>query len=210
MLIELEQLRRSLSANGIQTSAWHPWIKPLAKYTTLLVRLNGQGEPASVLELQRDRAARLRNIQPDNQKSFPAFNLNCPIYESPIGMGLNATTTTVAANALASMRLAYAERKGKMPALDRLRRVLREFPASELTGPFSVRAADPLLGSTLQLLKVLNNGWQSPEEFLRSFAVALIDASQRGDISNELKLDVADVAAFVDETGLECPIFCAA
>lgn len=189
MLNELEQLRRSLSANGIQTSAWHPWIKPLAKYTTLLVRLNGQGEPASVVELQRDRAAKLRNIQPDNQNSFPAFNLNCPIFESPSGMDLNATTT-MAADALESMHLAYEARQGKVPALDRLRRLLREFPTNELTGPFLVRAADPLLGSTLQLLQLLNNGWQSPEEFLRSFAVALIDAIRRGDISNELMLDV--------------------
>jgi hypothetical protein len=190
MLNELEQLRRSLSANGIQTSAWHPWIKPLAKYTTLLVGLNSQGEPASVVELQRERAARLRNIQPDNQKSFPAFNLNCPVFESPVGVGFDATALAVTCGALESVHLAYEKRKGKMPALDRLRRLLREFPASELAVPLSARAADPMLGSTLQLLKLLNDGQQSPEEFLRSFAVALFGASQRGDISNELVLDV--------------------
>lgn len=65
---------------GLQAAAWHPTIKPLAKYTTLLIRLNGQGVPVSVAELPRDEAAKLRNIQPDNQNSFPAFNLTCPVF----------------------------------------------------------------------------------------------------------------------------------
>lgn len=119
MLNELEQLRRSLSANGVQFTAWHPWIKPLAKYTTLLVLLDTQGEPAAVIELQRERAARLRNIQPDNQKSFPAFNLNCPIFEIPPGVDLSSTAAIVTPGMLASVRLAYEERGGEVPALEK-------------------------------------------------------------------------------------------
>lgn len=190
MLNELEQLRRSLSANGIQATAWHPWIKPLAKYTTLLVSLNAQGEPATVGEMGRERLAKLRNIQPDNQKSFPAFNLNCPIFEAPPGMDLSSPTTVVAPNALASVPLGYEERNGRMAALDRLRRLLREFPARELAAPLSAQQGDEMLGSTRQLLELLKEGKQSPAEFLRSFAEALLDAGRRGSVSNEIVLEV--------------------
>lgn len=191
MLNELEQLRRSLSANGIQATAWHPWIKPLAKYTTLLVSLNAQGEPATVTEMGRDRAAKLRNIQPDNQKSFPAFNLNCPIFQLPPGMDRSSTTIVVAPGALASVPLAYEERKGKIAALDRIRRLLREFPVRELEALISAQtAADEMLDSTVELLELLKKGKQSPEEFLRSFAEIMLDAGRRGGVANELVLEV--------------------
>ena len=189
MLNELEQLRQSLQANGIRTTAWHPWIKPLAKYTTLLVSLNAHGEPATVAEMGRERATKLRNIQPDNQKSFPAFNLNCPLFEARAGLDLNSTIA-VAPGALASCPLAYEERNGRIAALERIRRLLREFPARELAAPLSAQQGDEMLVSTLQLLKLLKEGKQSPENFLRSFAEALLDAGRRGSVSNEIVLEV--------------------
>ena len=190
MLNELQKLRNSLKANGIQAAAWHPAIKPLAKYATLLVRLNEQGIPASVGELPRDQACGLRNIQPDNQNSFPAFNLNCPVFQAPAAMDLWSPLITAPPETVQTLSLAYEGRNGKVPALDRLRRLLREYPAQEIAPKLSASAEDPVLASTLHLLELLKTGKQSSEEFLRSFAVALIAASQHGTLGSEQALEV--------------------
>ena len=190
MLNELQQLRNSLKENGIQAAAWHPAIKPLAKYTTLLVRLNEQGIPASVGELSREQATRLRNIQPDNQNSFPGFNLNCPLFEAPAAMDLWSPSIIATPETASTLILTYEGRNGKVPALDRLRRLLREYPVQEIAPKLSASAEDPLLASTLHLLELLKTGKQSPEKFLRSFAEALIAASQHGGIGSDLALEV--------------------
>ena len=189
MLNELQQLRNSLKQNHIQAAVWHPAIKPLAKYTTLLVRLNEQGIPASVGELPRDQAAKLRNIQPDNQNSFPAFNLNCPVFQVSATMDLWEPAITAPADAVQTLPLAYEGRNGKVPALDRLRRLLREYPAQEI-GPKLAASSDDSVQSTIHLLHLLKAGNQSPEQFVRSFAQALILASRRGDIGSNLAVDV--------------------
>src|SRR5579875_2995945 len=110
MLNELEQLRRSLKENGIETKAWHPSIKPLAKYSTLLVRLNDEGVPTSVSLLSREQAGRLRNFQPDNQKSFPAFNLNSPMFRVPAGVDASCKDTLMSPEVVPSLELAYEQR----------------------------------------------------------------------------------------------------
>ena len=190
MLNELEQLRRSLRKKGIQATACHPAIKPLAKYRTLVVRLNEQGIPASTRELPRDEAAKLRNIQPDNQNSFPAFNLNCPIYEALGTLDAWLPLTAVTSNTIRSLALAYEKKKGKIPALDRLRKLLREYPAQEIAPKLAAHAEEPLLASTLHLLELLGSGKQSAEEFLGSLTETLIAAGQRGDIASDVVLDM--------------------
>lgn len=188
MLNELQQLRNSLKSNGIQTTAWHPAIKPLAKYPTLKVLLNDRGIPVSVIELPREEAAKLRNIQPDNQNSFPAFNLNCPVFEEPEAMDLWSSIITP--DKVRSLALAYEKRNGKVPALDRLRRLLREYPTQEIGPRLAANSEDRLLASTLYLLELLRNTKQQPEQFLCSFAEALVVAGQRGDIGSGMALEV--------------------
>ena len=191
MLNELQQLRHSLGANGIQTTAWHPSIKQLAKYLTLLVRLNDVGVPAAVASLPPDRAAKLRSIQPDNQKSFPAFNLNCPIFEPPEAVDLSSSEILNDLKAeVPSLKIAYKSRNGKIQGLDRLKRLLHEFPANEIAPKLAASSQKPLLASTVHLLDLLKNGKQSIEEFLRSFAKVLIGAGLHGDVPNDVVLDV--------------------
>jgi hypothetical protein len=191
MLNELQQLRHSLNANGIQTTAWHPSIKPLAKYPTLLVRLDNEGIPASVAFLPPDEAAKLRNIQPDNQKSFPAFNLNCPIFEAPAGLDLGSSSALETLGAdVPSLTIGYENRNGKNKDLDRLKRVLRDFPANEIAPKLSASSQQPLLASTVRLVDVLKAGKQPVEEFLHALAKALIAAGQHGDVESELVLNV--------------------
>lgn len=190
MLNELEQLRRSLQANGIQTAALHSSIKQLANYATLLVRLDAQGIPESVTLLPREQSSKLRYIQPDNQKSFPAFNLHCPIFAPPIGMDFSSSAPAITPPAVASLALAYEERNGKIQAVERLKRLLYEFPAREIAPKFAASSQEPLLASTLRLLEVLKCGKESAEEFLRAFAEALIGAGRRGDVASDLVRDV--------------------
>jgi len=81
LLNELADLRRSLVEQGIQTAPWHPSLQPLRKGTAVIVELNAEGSPVHVKSLPPAQAVELRNIQPDNQKRFPAFNLDCPLFE---------------------------------------------------------------------------------------------------------------------------------
>ena len=81
MLNELADLRRSLAEQGFQTLPWHSSLQPLRKGTAVIVELDSQGSPVHVTSLPIDHAVELRNIKPDNQKSFPAFNLSCPLLQ---------------------------------------------------------------------------------------------------------------------------------
>jgi hypothetical protein len=185
MLNELQQLRQSLSSRGIVTTAWHPWIKPLAKYPALLLEIDDQGIPAGVTSLPGERTATLRNIQPDNQKSFPAFNLNCPIFEVPIGGDLGLFTSAHATDILAQTPLVY-----KKKDFDRLQRLLRDFPTNEIAPLLAGGSGEPLLASTLELLAILKLRQGNSEDFLRQFAATLILAGQQGSIPHQTVLDV--------------------
>jgi hypothetical protein len=185
MLNELQQLRQSLSSRGIVTAAWHPWIKPLAKYPALLLEIDDQGIPAGVTSLPGERTATLRNIQPDNQNSFPAFNLNCPIFEVPIGGDLGLFTSAHATDILAQTPLVY-----KKKDFDRLQRLLRDFPTKEIAPLLAGGSGEPLLASTLELLAILKSRQGNSEDFLRQFAATLMLAGQQGSIPHQTVLDV--------------------
>jgi hypothetical protein len=80
LLNELADLRRSLAEQGIQTAPWYPSLQPLRKGIAVIVELDVEGSPAHVSSLLPAQTLELRNIQPDNQNRFPAFNLDCPLF----------------------------------------------------------------------------------------------------------------------------------
>jgi hypothetical protein len=184
MLNELQELRHNLAERGIQTAAWHPWIKPLAKYTTFLIELNGIGQPMRVASMPREQAARLHNIQPDNQKSFPAFNLNAPIFELTNGVAADPANLPAILGALGGLPLAY-----KKKDLDRLQRLLGEFPEKEISSFFQA-GGDPVLDSTVALLAALRQRTGTIDEFLRKLANCMLQSGMQGDLPAEIVLSV--------------------
>ncbi len=184
MLNELQELHQALAEHGIQTEAWHPWIKPLAKYATFIVELDVRGCPLAVSSITRERASTLRNIQPDNQKSFPAFNLNSPLFKLPTDVGADSSHLEALAACLEQMPIAY-----KKKDLDRLQRLLRDFPGKEIS-PVLAKSGDAVLDSTRVLLTALAGRKDGPEAFLKQFGSVLLGTSLHGGLPVELALDV--------------------
>jgi hypothetical protein len=184
MLNELQELRHNLAERGIQTAAWHPWIKPLAKYATFLVELDGKGQPMRIASMPREQAAQLHNIQPDNQKSFPAFNLNTPIFELTNDIAADPANLPAILGAVSELPLAY-----KKKDLDRVRRLLVNFPAEEVAAFFQA-GGDPVLDSTIALLDSLRRRTGPIEEFLRKLVSCMLQSGIQSDVPAETVVDL--------------------
>ena len=135
MLNELEALRRSLSSRGVKAQKWHPWIQPFRKAEALIAELDTNGTLAGVSVLSVEEVARLRKIAPNNFKSFPGFNLKCPLLalERAELWNQKQKLWEVALSATPDSPLAY-----QLNDLRRLHRLLGDFPLKEL-GPASQR-----------------------------------------------------------------------
>jgi hypothetical protein len=184
MLNELEEVRHSLAAHGIGTESWHPWIQPLRKGVLLLAELNDTGIPVRVTAGQTEQIVRLRNIQPDNQKSFPAFNLASPIFAlaeqgAPPSANLSGLRDT-----LESLNLAY-----KPKDVSRLQRLLGDFPSKTIAPQFA-HSDSLVLASTRRLLEALAKRPGSAEDFLRNLARAMVASAASGELPTELLMDV--------------------
>ncbi len=81
MLNELSTLARSLEVRNIHTDSWHPDIKPFRKGAAIVVALDAESRIAYLTDMSKEQVAEIRNIAPDNQKSFPGFNFKSPIYK---------------------------------------------------------------------------------------------------------------------------------
>ncbi len=81
MLNELSLLARSLEAKGLGVESWDDRIKSFKKGPAYLVRLGPDGTVSRVEWMDDERVAALRRISPQNEKSFPGFNLNHVVYE---------------------------------------------------------------------------------------------------------------------------------
>lgn len=184
MLNELADLRRSLAEQGIQTAPWHPSLQPLRKGIAVIVELDVEGSPAHVSSLLPVQALDLRNIQPDNQKRFPAFNLDCPLFQDA---SLAITELDILEPLLATAALAC-----KKKDIVRIGRSLYEFPARELA-PILMSgsaATNPVLGSTHALLQALAKSTLDAEGFLRAFALAALHSVLVGTLGNDLLLQI--------------------
>jgi hypothetical protein len=184
LLNELAVLRRSLAEQGVQTASWHPSIQPLRKGPAVIVELDAEGSPANVGSLLPVQALDLRNIQPDNQKRFPAFNLDCPLFKDA---SLAITKLDILEPLLETAALAC-----KKKDIVRIGRSLYGFPARELTpvlmsGP---AATNPVLGSTHALLQALAKSTLDTEGFLRAFAFAALHSVLAGKLDNDLLLQI--------------------
>ncbi|HBY62168.1 MAG TPA: hypothetical protein DEH78_20300 [Solibacterales bacterium] len=72
-------MARALEAKGLLRDSWHPSISSYAKAPAFVVWLDTLGTVTKITQLSPDQVAPLRRITPQNEKSFPGFNLNCPV-----------------------------------------------------------------------------------------------------------------------------------
>ena len=185
MLNELMVLQRSLSSQGIDAPAGHPWIQPFKKGEALVAEIDSAGQIARVSLLNPEEVAALRNIAPDFHKSFPGFNLNSPIF---------AIDSSVPWNDPDQQWRAALEIKDVTPLayetkdLQRLNRLLWDFPQQEIAPKFG--AGGPKTGAMLALIQRLSALEPDAETFLRLFAAEVIASAKQGRIPRELALAV--------------------
>lgn len=180
MLNELSELHKSLQFHGIDIDSWHPWIKPLKKGESVLLRLDENAEVKELVVLSKEETGQLRNIAPDNQKSFPGFNLKCPIVQNS-GEDLSPQNlVSLAKNLVDPIEVAYEEKD-----LRRLKRILVDFPVQEIL-PALALSEDTKLAATIALLKRLQRNEPKAESFLQQFARTVSRACQEGKIAEEL------------------------
>ena len=185
MLNELAALSKSLSARGIQTKEWHPWIKALKKGEALVVELDPEGMLARVSLLPREQVAALRNIAPDNQKSFPAFNLSCPLFrlQDEALWSKPEALWSAAIAAVVDGELAY-----KKTELSRVKRLLLDFPRTEIRP--RLRGCGAKITSTFEVIDRLEKSKYAPEQFIRTLAREILTAEREARIPRKVATEV--------------------
>jgi hypothetical protein len=185
LLNELSDLSRSLEARGIQTQAWHPWIKNFKKAEAIVAELDGTGALARVSMLSADEVAALRNIAPDFHNSFPGLNLNCPVLVVPDVALWNQPDAlwSAAWAATPESPLAYEPKD-----IRRLGRLLGDFPLKEMAP--RLRGDGPKLQATLAILKRLAQAKPEAEAFLHRLVLEIVAAAQAGRLPQPLALAI--------------------
>ena len=79
MINELWQLASVLEQENIKTREWHRHYKELPKNLSVRLWLNPDGSIHGCEALTKDQVSVIRKYEPDNGKSFPAFNIY-PLY----------------------------------------------------------------------------------------------------------------------------------
>jgi hypothetical protein len=185
LLNELLVLSRSLAARGIGPQEWHPWIKAFKKGPAIVAELDEQGELARISDLSAEAVARLHNVAPDNQKSFPGFNLNCPLLAVPEDVPWDDAKALqeLALAATASSPLVFQKKDVR-----RLERLLRDFPQKEIAP--RLRGESPKLQSTIAVLHRLSTAKPEPQAFLHGVCVAVVAAMQAGRMAQDLAVAI--------------------
>jgi hypothetical protein len=159
----------------------------LRKGLAVIVELNGEGSPIQVTALPPEQALELRNIQPDNQNRFPAFNVNAPLFKdacpgNEAAPGLDDLDTLIA-----TAPLTWDKKKDSA----RIQRSLGFFNHElAVLLASSDAATNPLLGSTQALFRALARSTLDAEGFLRAFALAACRSVRLGNLDHELLLQI--------------------
>jgi hypothetical protein len=185
LLNELFALSRGLAARGIQTQAWHPWIRTFRKGEAIVAELNQSGDLARVSLLSADEVAGLRNIAPDFHNSFPGLNLNCPVlivpdcalWNQPEELWKAAVETT------RESPLAYVPKD-----LRRLDRLLGDFPLKEIAP--RLRGDAPKLRATVAILDRLGLKKPDAESFIHDLSLQIVAAAHDGLLSQATALAI--------------------
>lgn len=185
LLNELFALSSSLAKRELQVPTRHAWIKPFKKGEAVVAELDEAGTLARVSVLSAEEVASLRNIAPDNQKSFPGFNLNCPVlalsdtalWSQPEALWKYAVAATL------ESPLAYQSRD-----LRRLSRLLGDFPLKEIAP--RLRGDGPKLLATMAILQRLADAKPEAPTFLHHLSLQVVAGAQDGRLSRAMALAI--------------------
>ncbi len=185
MLNELFALSRSLANRKLEAPEGHAWIKPFKKGEAIVAELDEAGTLARISVLSAEEVADLRNIAPDNQKSFPGFNLNCPVLalsDAELWNQPEALWETALAVTLESP-LAYQPKD-----LRRLSRLLTNFPLKVIAP--RLRDDGPKLQATSAILRRLSEAKPEAESFLHQLCLRVIEGVRQGRLGRDMALDI--------------------
>lgn len=186
MLNELDLLARSIEAKGLAVESWDDRIKSFKKGHAYVARLRADGEVATVEWMDKDRVSELRRISPQNEKSFPGFNLNHAIFDAiPERIGIEALSSPSLLlqhiqNSIQTLSLA-GEQKDRRALEMQFR-----YPGQDLKQGF-LSSSDGLK-PTLALIERIE---QLPvERFLRSLGLAALRSVDSGKLTADQAIDL--------------------
>jgi hypothetical protein len=186
LLNELAELSRSLEERGIQTQAWHPWIKVFKKAEAIVAELDETGSLSRVSMLSIGEVSLLRNIAPDFHNSFPGLNLNCPVLAVPDASFWNQPEALWNAALTVTLASPLAYESGD---IRRLSRLLHDFPVKEIAP--RLRGDGPKLLATVAILKRLALAAKpDADAFLHHLVLKIVAAVQAGRLSQPLALAI--------------------
>jgi hypothetical protein len=185
LLNELFALSRSLVNRELKAPKGHAWIKAFKKGEAIVAELDAAGALARTSSLSAEEVARLRNIAPDNQKSFPGFNLNYPVLElpDPALWSQPEALWDAALAATLDSPLAYQPKD-----LSRLSRLLGDFPLKTIAP--RLRGDAPELQATLAILRRLAEAKLEAESFLHHLCLQIVAGVQEGRLRRDLALKI--------------------
>ncbi len=176
MLNELSQLARSLAAKGLSVDSWDSRIKPFKKGPAYVARLDANGKVARVEWLDEKTVVGLRRIAPQNEKSFPGFNLNHPIFQVDIEWFAEADRLWERMIASIDTRPVAGTKSDRRAIEGNLR-----YPENELAQELAKDDAD--LRPTCALIERI--GGLSPEAFLSELGRAAIRSVAAGELDRD-------------------------
>lgn len=173
LLNELSLLAQSLAVNGLSVPSRDSRIKPFKKGPAYIVRLDTKGKIARVELMSAEAVSKLLRISPQNEKSFPGFNLNHPVYQvDPIWLAaVGKQAWEQIAHSLGTLTLA-GEKKDRRQMEGHLR-----FPQQDLASVFA--DADDL-APTLELIRRMRD--LEVEPFLGDLGRAVAVGVKRGEL----------------------------
>lgn len=179
MLNEISSLAYSLERKGLAVTSLDARLKPFKKGPAYILRLSPKGEVARVEFMQADRVAELRRISPQNEKSFPGFNLNHTVYVIDEEWFSKAATLWDLL-VVEAQKLPLGGSSKDRKALDQNLR----YPAEELCNLFS--RGDEDLEASRALIERMKN--LTVDTLLRQLGSAAIRSVLQGDLDREAAL----------------------
>jgi hypothetical protein len=187
MLIELQDLSRSLQDYGLSPEAVHPWVKPLGKGALVIASVDSSFSVKKVELLDAVEGLGIERIQRDNQNSFPSSKLISPLIESlpesedRTKLKDKKLTDAERADVLESvLRRSELVSTSSVKTEKRLSQMLKfGRDVRSLFEPFA--AESPALAA---LFSIIANCQLDASRFLTGLATQTVEAVRRGESSN--------------------------
>lgn len=186
MLNEIITLHKSLNRCGVQIPTMHRWIKEHKRQEGFIVGIASTGQMATIEHCASDRMVKLWKIMPDNQKSFPVFNLKVPVCKPSItSREVREIIDDKKEVQYRCIKMQEIYQKSTLAYKERDKRKLKaricDYPSELLR---HLDNGDPRLNILTTLIKRLQSFDQGIDSFLNQISLVAINACLKGEIGS--------------------------